>query len=75
MAYIDSNVFIYSVLYSKEADPRVKRAGEILTSIAKGELLAFTSTLTWNEVVWAVIKERKTTLTAYLSQYSLVRRN
>lgn len=56
MAYIDSNVFIYPVLYSKEVDPRVKRAGEILKSIAKGELLAFTSTLTWDEVVWAVKK-------------------
>ncbi len=56
MAYIDSNVFIYPVLYSKDADLRVKRAGDILKSIAKGELLAFTSTLTWDEVVWAIKK-------------------
>jgi uncharacterized protein len=56
LAYVDSNVFIYPILYNKEMDPRVKKAGEILASIAKGELLAYTSTLTWDEVVWAVRK-------------------
>jgi predicted nucleic acid-binding protein len=56
LAYVDSNVFIYPALYSIETDPRVKRAGEILKNIAKGELVAFTSTLTWDEVVWAVRK-------------------
>jgi len=54
LAYVDSNVFIYPVLYAKDLDPRVKRANEILLSIAKGDLLAYTSTLTWDEVVWIV---------------------
>ncbi|MDR0372994.1 MAG: type II toxin-antitoxin system VapC family toxin [Nitrososphaerota archaeon] len=56
LAYIDSNVFLYPVLYSNEADLRVKKAGEILKNIANGELLAFTSVLTWDEVVWVVRK-------------------
>jgi uncharacterized protein len=56
LAYVDSNIFIYPVLYTKDVDPRVKKADEILASIAKGELLAYTSTLTWDEVVWAVRK-------------------
>ncbi|MDR0493260.1 MAG: type II toxin-antitoxin system VapC family toxin [Nitrososphaerota archaeon] len=55
-AYVDSNIFLYPVLYSKEADPRVNTASEILKNIAKGELLAFTSVLTWDEVVWVVRK-------------------
>ncbi|MCL2359802.1 type II toxin-antitoxin system VapC family toxin [Candidatus Bathycorpusculum sp.] len=55
-AYVDSNIFLYPVLYSKEADPRVNKASEILKNIAKGELLAFTSVLTWDEVVWVVRK-------------------
>jgi predicted nucleic acid-binding protein len=56
LAYVDSNIFLYPVLYSQDADLRVKRASEILKSIADGELLAFTSVLTWDEVVWVVRK-------------------
>jgi predicted nucleic acid-binding protein len=56
LVYIDSNVFLYPVLYSIEIDSRVKRAREILKSIANGELSAYTSTLTWDEIVWAVRK-------------------
>ncbi len=56
MAYIDSNVFIYPVLYTIETDPKVKKAKEILLSIEKGELQAYTSTLTWDEVVWVISK-------------------
>ncbi len=55
-AYIDSNVFIYPILYAEEVDIRVKNASEILKGIAKAEFAAFTSTLTWDEVVWAVRK-------------------
>ena len=54
MAYIDSNVFIYPVLYTEDVEPKVKRAKEILLSIEKGELLAYTSTLTWDEIVWVI---------------------
>lgn len=56
MPYIDSNVFLYPILYTEEVEPKVKKAKQILRSIEKGELQAFTSTLTWDEVVWVVSK-------------------
>jgi hypothetical protein len=43
-------------LYSQETDLRVKKAANILRDIANGELLAFTSTLTWDEVIWTIRK-------------------
>jgi predicted nucleic acid-binding protein len=54
--YVDSNVFLYPVLYSVEMDSRVKKASEILKRIVNGELFAFTSVLTWDEIVWVVKK-------------------
>lgn len=56
MAYIDSNVFLYPILYSEKDEPKVNQAKEILHSIETGEIRAFTSTLTWDEVVWVVRK-------------------
>ena len=56
MAYIDANVFIYPILYEEEQEPKVKHAKQILLSIEKGELSAYTSTLTWDEVVWITRK-------------------
>ena len=56
LAYIDSNIFVYPVLYSPETDLRVKKAEDILRDIENGELLAFTSTLTWDEVTWTIRK-------------------
>jgi hypothetical protein len=54
MAYVDSNVFIYPVIYGPEAQEKARNAREILLRIEKGELKAYTSTLTWDEVVWVV---------------------
>lgn len=54
MAYIDSNVFIYPVIYSAENLEKARNAKEILLKIEKGKLKAYTSTLTWDEVVWVV---------------------
>ena len=56
MPYIDSNVFIYPVIYKAETQPKAKKAKEILLKIEKGELKAYTSTLTWDEVTWVVNK-------------------
>ena len=56
MHYIDANIFIYPILYAEEQETKVKQAKKILLSIEKGELLAYTSTLTWDEVVWIVRK-------------------
>jgi predicted nucleic acid-binding protein len=56
MSYIDSNVFIYPILYAAESEPKANKATQILLSIEKAELPAFTSTLTWDEVVWVISK-------------------
>ena len=56
MQYVDSNVFLYSVLYSPNSEPKAKKAKEILQKIENGELSAATSTLTWDEVVWVTTK-------------------
>lgn len=56
MPYIDANVFLYPTLYSEEQEPKVKGAKQTLYAIAEGKLQAYTSTLTWDEVVWIVKK-------------------
>ncbi len=54
MAYIDSNVFIYPVIYRADEQEKAKKARETLLRIEEGDLKAYTSTLTWDEVVWVV---------------------
>lgn len=56
MPYLDSNVFIYPVIYQTESEPKAKKAKVILSSVESGKLDAYTSTLTWDEVVWVVSK-------------------
>jgi len=56
MLYLDSNVFLYAILYPTESQPKANAAKEILCKIESGSLPAFTSTLTWDEVVWIVTK-------------------
>ena len=56
MQYVDSNVFLYSVLYSADLEPKAKKAKQILQKIENKELSAATSTLTWDEVVWVASK-------------------
>ena len=51
--YLDSNVFIYAVLYSGEIAEKSK---EYLRKSAGGEFNAYTSALTWDEVVYVVRK-------------------
>jgi uncharacterized protein len=56
MQYVDSNVFLFPVLYSADSESKAKKAKEILLQIEKGTLLASTSTVTWDEVVWVTTK-------------------
>lgn len=49
MIYVDSNVFILSFLGQDES-ARLSRA--ILSKIARNEVVAFTSLLTWDEICW-----------------------
>ena len=56
MKYIDSNVFIYPVIYNESTEKLAKEAKKILVKIAEGDLEASTSFLTWDEIVWVVRK-------------------
>lgn len=56
MFYLDSNVFIYPVIYQTETQQKAKKAKDLLLKIESGQLSAYTSTLTWDEVVWVVSK-------------------
>src|SRR6056297_2487483 len=54
MNYIDSNVFIYPILYQgKKAD----NAKKILSKMVNGEIACATSALTLDEVMWVIINE------------------
>ncbi|MEM2937488.1 MAG: type II toxin-antitoxin system VapC family toxin [Candidatus Bathyarchaeia archaeon] len=55
MLYIDSNVFIYAALNMNEIG---ERARSILRKVQQGEERAFSSALTFDEIVWAVKKYR-----------------
>ncbi len=53
--YLDSDVFIFA---SVSDDGRAKKALEILTKIVKGEAMAMTASLTLDEVLWIILKQR-----------------
>jgi uncharacterized protein len=53
-SYVDSNVFILPLL--GERSPRSSGARRVLEQIEAGTLTAYTSVLTWDEVVWVVSK-------------------
>ncbi len=51
--YIDSNIFLYAVLYD---DERAQRCRKVLSDIVDGRLAAVTSVLTWDEFTHVVEK-------------------
>jgi len=55
MIYLDSNVFIYASLSLDEAG---ERARNLLRSVEIGNMEAASSTLSFDEIVWAVKKYR-----------------
>ncbi|MBS7635525.1 type II toxin-antitoxin system VapC family toxin [Candidatus Bathyarchaeota archaeon] len=54
MLYIDSNVFLYPIIYEVGAVEEAKRSRDLLLRIALGDVEACTSIITWDEVVWVV---------------------
>jgi len=50
--YIDSNIFISPLIYERSSKSTDSK--KVLAAIEKGEVTAYTSTLTWDEVVWVV---------------------
>lgn len=52
--YIDSNVFLYPVLYQDL--PEVEYSRNVLSSIERKEIQAYTSMLTWDEISYVAEK-------------------
>ena len=56
MKYIDSNIFIYTIIYDENEIEDARISKSILERVVKGEINACTSGLTWDEVVYVVLK-------------------
>jgi hypothetical protein len=54
LIYVDSNIFIYPIIYDEAAVSEAKRSKDFLLKIASGKIEAYTSTLTWDEVTWII---------------------
>ncbi len=54
MVYLDSNVFLYPILYDESSNPKSKTAVSILKGVEDGKIVGATSLLSWDEVVWVV---------------------
>ena len=52
--YVDSNVFLYPVIY--QDIPEVEFGRDVISSIEKKDIQAYTSTLTWDEISYVVEK-------------------
>ena len=55
MKYIDSNIFLYPLLYEDSLSTKCKK---ILFGIVNGDFEGCTSVLTWDEVVYTLKKKR-----------------
>jgi len=56
LLYIDSNVFLYPVVYDLGAVVEARRCKDLLLRIVQGDVEACTATVTWDEVAWVVRK-------------------
>ncbi|MCP8308551.1 MAG: type II toxin-antitoxin system VapC family toxin [archaeon] len=56
MVYLDSNIFLYTILYDSKLNPKAKKAVSILSSVEEGRIKGTSSLLTWDEVVWVAWK-------------------
>lgn len=56
LLYVDSNVFLYPIIYDEEAVVEVKKSKGFLVKMALGKVEAYTSSLTWDEVTWVIRK-------------------
>ena len=54
MNYIDSNVFIYPLLYQGK---KANNAKKILSEMVDGDIACATSSLTLDEVIWIIMNE------------------
>ena len=54
--YIDSNIFIYPIIYDQIAVKEAKKSRDFLLEIASGNIEAYASLITWDEVTLIVRK-------------------
>lgn len=54
MMYLDSNVFIYPLIYESDLEESIKRADYYLNLLVTGKIVGYTCTLTWDEVFYIV---------------------
>ena len=54
MLYIDSNIFIYPIIYNETTILESKNCKNFLLKVASGEVEAYTSLITWDEITWIV---------------------
>jgi len=55
MIYLDANIFLYAILNKEE---KGEKARNLIKKIQKGEIIAGTSVLSFDEVFWGVKKHR-----------------
>jgi predicted nucleic acid-binding protein len=68
MNYIDSNFFIYAVASDT---PEGRWCRSTLSHIMEGEFIACTSTLTWDEIVYVLMKKINREIALECSEYFL----
>ena len=56
MLYIDSNVFLYPIIYDSKVIIEAKKSKDFLFKIAQGDAEACTATITWDEIAWVIRK-------------------
>ncbi|MEM2930735.1 MAG: type II toxin-antitoxin system VapC family toxin [Thermoproteota archaeon] len=56
MSYIDSNIFVYPIIYDPASVREAARARGFLREIALGKIEAYASPVTWDEISWVVRK-------------------
>ena len=56
LLYVDSNIFLYPVIYKPETVKEARESKNFLLKISEGLVEACTATITWDEVVWVVRK-------------------
>ena len=56
LLYVDSNIFLYPIIYKLEAVEEARESKDFLLKISEGLVEACTATITWDEIVWVVRK-------------------
>ncbi|MEM4142995.1 MAG: type II toxin-antitoxin system VapC family toxin [Candidatus Bathyarchaeia archaeon] len=56
LLYIDSNVFLYPIVYDAKVVGEAQKSKGFLLKVAEGAVEVCTSTITWDEIAWVIRK-------------------